>query len=301
MSISSSLELFSLPDLFRLIDSNSKSGRLLLHLPSTAKTGTIKSIYYIWFQEGKLVAISDRFNYKGLISLIENRGCLSPLVTKQLRTLCPPEMPLGTYLVNMKLLTLEQSNLIFQIQLHKVYQLFELSSGKFRFEELSELQDRLMRIPWLEMTGNSIRATEVTMHALRLSKNWQLFAPDFPPPNYGLMRLVSRPHLRLLFVEWQVWKKADSLTSLKTMAAQLNQPIQEIQMVAFRLMMVGLVDDIAVLKLNPAPVEDFSASALSRLKLLPPSNNFPQTKKPDSRLNKSLLDSVLQFFRGQFR
>jgi hypothetical protein len=298
MSIASSLELFSLPDLFRLIDFNSKSGRLILHLPSSSEKANINPIYYIWFESGKLVAISDRLNYKGLITLIENRGWLSPLITKRLRTLCPPQMPLGTYLLKIKLLTPEQLKLIFQLQLHQVYQLFDLTSAKFRFDELIELQDRLMTLPWLEMTGESIKATAVTIHALRLGKNLEPFAVDFPPPNRGLKRLVSQPHLYLLSLEREVWNRADSTTPLKKIAQQLDKSVQEIQIVAFRLMMVGLVDDVFLSNLNLKEIDQFSPSSVSSINLL----SLNKTKLPATNLrtpiNKSLFSNFLEFLRN---
>ena len=68
MSISSSFQSFSLPELFRLIEAGSKSGRLIVQIPQSSRTTKLKGIYYVWFKEGYLVAVSDRLNYKGLIS-----------------------------------------------------------------------------------------------------------------------------------------------------------------------------------------------------------------------------------------
>ncbi len=68
MSINTSLELFSLADLFRLIESDRKSGRLTIHISSEAQKPNLKKIYYIWFEDGYFVAVSDRLNHKGLIA-----------------------------------------------------------------------------------------------------------------------------------------------------------------------------------------------------------------------------------------
>lgn len=244
MSISSSLELFSLTDVFRLIESENKSGRLTIQTVPSAEKSDLKRLYYLWFQNGNLVAVSDRLNHKGLISVIETRGWLSPLVTNKLRTLCPIEVPLGIYLKNAKLLTSEQINLIFQIQLHQVYQLFELTSGFLRFDEMSELKDRIMTIPWLEMTGNQIRATKVSLHALRLIKDWDVFANQLPTSNLIFKRLSPQSQFRLMSLEWQVWQQIDSLSSLNTIAKRLHKPIQSVQIAAFRLLAVGLVEEI---------------------------------------------------------
>ena len=260
MSISSSLELFSLADVFRLIESDNKSGRLTIQTSLSSKESGLKRIYYIWFQDGDLVAVSDRLNHKGLISLIEARGWLSPLVTNKLRTLCPIEVPLGIYLQNAKLLTSEQINLIFQIQLHQVYQLFELTSGLLRFDEMSELKDRIMTIPWLEMTGNRIKATEASIYALRLIKDWDIFADQLPTPNLIFKRLVPECQFKLMSFEWQVWQQIDGLSSLNTIAKHLNKSIKSVQIAAFRLLAVGLVEEIMMPSLTLERIQPSSSS-----------------------------------------
>ena len=134
--------------------------------------------------------------------------------------------------------------MIFQLQLHQVYRLFQLTSGRFRFDEFSELQDRILTIPWLEMTGHRIKTTEVSMYALRLIENWENFVDQLPEPNLGLRRLLIGPHHKLTAMERQVWNFADSKTSLNSIANTIQQPILTIQIIAFRLIAVGLVDEI---------------------------------------------------------
>ena len=244
MSINASLELFSLANLFRLIESDRKSGRLMIQVSLEGKQAGSRKIYYVWFKKGYFVTISDRLNHKGLISMIESRGWLSPLVTNQLRTLCPLEMPLGTYLQDSQLLALEQINLAFQMQLHQVYRLFELASGSFRFDEMSELKDRIMTIPWLEMTGNRLKATEVSLYALRLIKNWDIFADKLPASNLIFKRRLAQCPLKLMSLEWQLWQHIDTLNSLNTIAKQLNKPVRSVQIAAYRLLAVGLIEEI---------------------------------------------------------
>ena len=244
MGIHTSLESLSLADLFRLIEFERKSGRLTIHVSLEDTKTSLKKIYYIWFEDGYLVAVSDRLNHKGLINIIEARSWLSPLVTNQLRTLCPVKVPLGTYLQKSQLLTIEQINLIFQIQLHQVYQLFELTSGSFRFDEMSELKDRIMTIPWLEMTGNRLQATEVSMYGLRLIKKWDVFADKLPAPYLIFKRALPQCQFKLMPLERQLWEHIDSLNSLSTIAKQINKPINAIQIAAFRLLAVGLIEEI---------------------------------------------------------
>ena len=252
MTILSYLEPFSLPELFREIEAEQKSGRLVIKiLSTTTETSTLKGIYSLWFQNGYLVAISDRINYRGLIELIESLNWLSPLITKKLRTLCPPEVPLGVYLYQNKLLTREQLSLIFQLQLHQVYKLFQLESGQFQFDELFELQDRLFTIPWLEMTGHRMRAIQVSMYALRLIPNWDRFQEYFPEPISGLRSLVAQPPLKLLPLEQEIWDLADSRTCLNEIAQKSQQSIKTIQVTALRLILLGLLEETFIKSESP--------------------------------------------------
>ena len=244
MSIIRSLESFSLPELFKFIESDSKSGRCIVETPISKKTSKREGIYYLWFKQGYLIAASNCLNQKGLINLIEARGWLSPPILSRLRTLCPTSVPLGIYLHRIKLMNQEKLSLIFQLQLHQVYRLFQMSGGRFRFDELSELQDRILTIPWLEMTGHRIKTTEVSLYALRLIENWVNFADQLPEPNLALRRLYTKSHLKLTAMERQVWNFADSKSSLSTIARVTNQPVLTIQIIAFRLIAVGLVDEI---------------------------------------------------------
>ena len=246
MTINSSLESFSLPELFRLIDEGKKSGRLIVQPSLSLKDKHLKAIYYVWFQDGYLVAITDRLNCRSLIEFIENRAWLSTLVTDKLRVLCPPEMPMGVYLYKHKLLTKEKLSLIFQIQLHQVYELFQINSGSFRFDELSELKTRLLTIPWLEMTGHRMKATQVSIYGLRLISNWDNFEEYLPEPNFAMQRLKETLPLKLMPLESQIWKLANGENSLLEIAKLTGKNIKTIQITALCLMLVGLIDEIFI-------------------------------------------------------
>ena len=244
MTINSSLKSFSLPELFRLIEEGKKSGRLIVRPFLNRAEKNLKPIYYVWFQDGYLVAITDRLNCRSLIEFIENRGWLSTLVTNKLRVLCPPEMPMGIYLYKNNLLTKEKLSLIFQIQLHQVYELFQVNSGSFRFDELFELKTRLLTIPWLEMTGHRMRATQVSMYGLRLINNWDNFIEYLPEPNFALKRLKLTPHLKLTPLETHIWKLATGKYSLIKIAESAQKSVITVQVTAFCLILVGLIDEI---------------------------------------------------------
>ena len=244
MSIIRSLNSFSLPELFKLIEKDSKSGRLIVETPISEKTARRKGIYYVWFKDGYLIAFSNCLNQKGLIEIIDKREWLSPAVVSRLRKLCPAGVPLGIYLQKMKLLNQEKLNLVFQLQLHQVYSLFEVDGGRFRFDDFAELEDRILTVPWLEMTGQRIKTTEASMYALRLMENSPNFVGQLPAPNQMLNKIVPEPHLRLTTLERQLWNLADGKTSLLAAAKALQQTISIVQMTAFRLVAVGLVDAV---------------------------------------------------------
>ncbi len=109
---------------------------------------------------------------------------------------------------------------------------------------MSELKDRIMTIPWLEMTGNRLKATEVSMYALRLIKKWDVFADKLPAPDLIFKRITPQCRFKLMPLERQLWQHIDSLNSLNTIAKQINKPIQSIQVAAFRLVAVGLIEEI---------------------------------------------------------
>lgn len=242
MSIIRSLDSFSLPQLFKSIEEDSRSGRLIVETPISPETAKRKGIYYVWFENGYLIACSNCLNQKGLIDLIAKRGWLSPAVVSRLRKLCPAGLPLGKYLQKMKLLDTEKLNLVFQLQLHQVYSLFEVNGGRFRFDDFAELQDRILTIPWLEMTGLKIKTSEASMYALRLMENSPNFIGELPLPNQILNRVVPQPHLKLTAIERQLWNMANGQTSLLTIANTLHHTVSTVQMTAFRLIAVGLVE-----------------------------------------------------------
>jgi len=246
MSIIRSLNSFSLPELFKLIEHDSKSGRLIVETPLSHQNNQREGIYYLWFKDGYLIAISNCINQKGLIDLIAKRNWLSPLVVSRLRKLCPTGVPLGIYLRNMKLLDSQKISLIFQLQLHQVYRLFQLTEGRFRFDDFTELEDRILTIPWLEMTGHRIKTSEVSMYALRLIENSENFVGQLPSLSQGLRRIVAQSHLKLITVERKLWNLADSKTSLLTISKTTEYSIAQIQTTAFRLITVGLVDVVFI-------------------------------------------------------
>jgi hypothetical protein len=191
----------------------------------------------------------------------------------------------------MKLLSKEKLSLIFQLQLHQVYQLFHLDGGRFRFDELGELQDRILTIPWLEMTGHRIKTTEASMYALRLIENWDIFAEQLPEANLALKRSVEQPHLKLTSTERKVWELADGTTSLITMCQVAKQPLKSLQITAFRLIAVGLIEEIFISSYNWEKLEHEVVQRDSSVQL-----NYQKTNKLDSA-QTSFLPTLIDFLK----
>lgn len=307
MTISGFLESFSFPELLRLIDLGSKSGRLILQVRSAPNNPELIGLYHIWFQEGQLVTIINRSNHQSLITQIENRGWLSQFVSQKLEQLCLPEIPLGSYLEQQQLLTEQQLNSLFQTQIEQIYQLFEVPVGCFLFHEISRQSnaDKRKRIPWLEMTGQSMRATEICLNALRLQKNWHIFAEQLPESNYALTRLVQQPYFKLIPLEWQIWEVANGQVPLKSIAVKINQPILKVQKVALSLIMAGLVDEMPIISSPSVTSSNIDRSSSSLVHLSSDNRSLTTTIKNGQRnqtdkLNSSFLRTVVDFLRSKF-
>jgi Domain of unknown function (DUF4388) len=252
MSIIGSLETFSLPELFRLIDSGSKTAELIIQPPQEYRP--FKAIndypvgtYHLWFYRGQLVTLtSNRLDHTDLITLIEKHRWTNRDDLNYFADACPTNLPLGVYLHKKKILKKEKLKSLFQLQLHQVYKLFNLSSGKFQLKVISEqsLQPSSSMMPWLEMTGHSIQAVKVNILALRMLKNWGVFTEKLPEPSSALQQLVYQPTLRLTPLEQQIWQIAFGTMSLEELTQIHNLSLVKVQKAAFRLMMARLVEEI---------------------------------------------------------
>lgn len=241
MSVKGSLTDFSLPEIFQFVEKGRKTGLLTLRaLPSSQPTST--PVHYIWVYRGRIVAAANRLDQQGLVSLIAQRQWVSARVVTKLTQLCPPNQPLGLCLKNQGALQAEQLKRLFQLQvLQQVCALFQLKDGQFRF-------DPKVPLPVREMTGLSVPATEATLMGLRVLRNWDALVDKLPDPNGGLVSIIEgQPHYRLDALEWQVWEYTKGTISLKAIARQLRIPLEKVQQIAFRLITVGLVEEVPLL------------------------------------------------------
>jgi hypothetical protein len=152
MSTTGSLTDFSLPEIFQFIDKGHKTGLLTIHAVQKNQA-TPSLVYYIWIYQGRIVALANRLDQQGLVSLIEQCKVVSDRVfDKLVHWCCPIEEPLGLYLKNQGVLRAEQLKQLFQIQvLQPTYTLFQLKNGHFKF-------DQNVPMPTREMTGLSVPA-----------------------------------------------------------------------------------------------------------------------------------------------
>lgn len=239
MSLSSSFTDFSLAELFQLIDQGRKSGCLsVCTLPDIKAPQSRAKYFYIWFRSGRIVAAANRLNGRGLVSKIAQRNWAEPQIIETIYRNASTTTPLGLQLKTQEVLSAEQLNLLFASQLQQVRQLFEIQKGVFKL-------DCKATLPMYEMTGLSLRATEVTLMALRVLKNWKVLEGALPDVESGIRNITeNKPQIRLNAFEWQIWEFASGDISINDIAAQLCQPTIKIQQAVFRLMLVGLIEEV---------------------------------------------------------
>jgi hypothetical protein len=289
MSLSSSFTDFSLAELFQLIDQGRKSGCLsVCTLPDLHAAGSKSLHYYIWFRGGRIVAAANRLNGQELVSKIIKRKWCNPKSENVSRSVTGT--PLGLELKTEGLLSAEQLNLLFASQLQQVRELFEIQTGVFKLDSKATL-------PWTEMTGLSLRATEVALMALRALKNWEVLADVLPDVSSGIKSITqNKPQFRLNPFEWQVWEFANGTVDLSAMASQLNQPTLIVQQAAFRLMLAGLVEEVSLQQctpeLNNYPMDETQGNALI----------WGQKKAPEPNMLKvstAFLQNLVGFLRSK--
>lgn len=281
MCITGSLADFSLPQVFWLLETGHQSGLLTLHPDDTEQMCSNKA-YYIWVYRGNLVGMANLLDHQGLVSLIAQRRwlkdtCPSSLFAK-LSRLCPQHQPLGSYLKKQGILTNQQLKWLFQAQvLQPIYDAFQLKAGHFRFEHNVPL-------PTIEMTGLSISATLATLIGLRNLPSWDALADQLPDPDMGLASVVNvKPDYPLNDLEWQVWTYTDCMVSLRSIAQYLQLPLKMVQQIAFRLIAIGLAEEIFLeVEDNFTPTVESQSSGLHQ-------NSYRET------VSYSFLQNLLGF------
>lgn len=281
MAVTGYLAEFSLPEIFQLLDQGHKTGLLTIRAVPDAQTQKAQS-YYIWLHQGRIVAAANRLDQKGLLMMITQRGWLSDRVATRLAQVFSTNKPMGLCLKSQGLLQAEQLKLLYGAQvLRQVCALFQLLDGQFKFDPKASL-------PQQEMTGLSMPATEVTLMAMRALKDWRALAHKLPEPTSALVSVItSQPHFRLDALEWQVWEFTNGTMSLRKVAEQLRLPIDKVQQIAFRLIVIGLAEEIPQVE-PPA--------SLNLDEVLP---EPPEERKNGRGLSQSFFQNLLGFLRSR--
>jgi hypothetical protein len=145
--------------------------------------------------------------------------------------------------------------MLFSVQvMRSVCDLFTLEDAGFEF-------DNNLALPYPEMTGLSSPATDVTLAGLRALRDWRALEPKLPDPSSGLVGVVQdQPKVSFNQTESKVWEYSTGTVSLKEIATQLELPLDKVQQVVFRLMVIGLAEEVPMVDLMGEPILEEEAT-----------------------------------------
>jgi hypothetical protein len=282
MALAGYLSEFSLPEIFQFLEQGYKSGLLSIQPEPDANKPDLKA-YYLWLDRGRIVAVANQLDNEGLVSMINQRGWLKPQVKELVYGQCAVDQPMGMCLKTQGVISAEQLKLLFHAQvLQRVCGLFKLQNAYFAFDPTAKL-------PKAEMTGLSLSTSEANLLGLRVLRDWTTLAPKLPDPTCGLTKVsAGKPHLQLDSQEWQVWEFADGSVSIEAIARQLQLPVEKLQQIAFRMSVVGLVEELPITA--PEPKKEPVVETMPELAVA--STN-------DTSINRSFLQNLVGFLRSK--
>ena len=115
-------------------------------------------------------------------------------------------------------------------------------------------------------------------------KNWEAFKDKLPHPQSALVSLIrGQPNIRINQSEWAVWRLIDEKIALTQIAARLSLSIEDVQRIAFRLIFVGLAEEVPMMLSEPAT--DTSESL------------FPVDAMEGDQLSPSFFRNLIGFLR----
>ena len=236
---------FSLPELFKFLQESQQSGRLSLK-PVEGSSPVKKAegkAYFFWFEKGNLLAASNRLDGLGLLSILQERSLIQSATLPRLLRQCPPKVALGKFLKDRAVLTGKQLPSLFASQvLRHTCVLLKATDVRFAFSASYP-------IPYLEMTGVRIRATDITLPSLRILKDWGALTEKLPGLESGLKPVGGDlPAYRLHSQEKDVLRLAQEGMSLSKISKVLKLPTLDIRKTAFRLIYVGLVKEVPLMQ-----------------------------------------------------
>ncbi|MBD2536130.1 DUF4388 domain-containing protein [Nostoc flagelliforme FACHB-838] len=288
MAITGNFADFSLPELLQFLEQGHKTGLLYIGFIDGNANNSTKQAYYIWLQQGRVIAAADRFDEKGLMSMIAQRGWMSERAISRVVQISPSSVntPLGLCLKSQGLLQPEQLKLLFNTQvLQQICALFQINDALFSFDPTAKL-------PLAEMTGLSMTAAEVILMGLRALQDWTALADKLPDRTSGLSSLVTKPHIQLKNQEWQVWEFVNGNISLENIASQLRIPVETVQQIAFRLIVVSLTEEHFMVATSPTlALEEYTHPVASA--------EVVQQISQKPAVSQSFLKSLVGFLRGK--
>ena len=293
MAISGYFSDFSLAEVFYLLEKGNKTGRLGIRecMSSGSQSDSTRNCFYLWFKQGNIVAASNTLDGNGLLRIIQQRGWLSSgLASRITDVVCVLDEPVGLCLKAKGLLESEQLKLVFAQQvLQQVCKLFEMPDAQFLFSSNTSL-------PNSEMTGLIASPKEVTLAGLRVLRDWSVLQEKLPEETSALLEVSSlSPKLRLNQSESRVWEFTNGKVSLKSIATRLQLPIEKVRQIAFRLIVVGLVEEVPFVAETPAPQVDKGDYELN----IPEWRNLDKSNKSSSQnvVSSSFLQNLVGFLK----
>jgi Domain of unknown function (DUF4388) len=242
MSLAGYLSEYSLAEIFHFVQDGNKTGVLSIE-PDLGASKFIKDTHYVSFQNGRIMSVENGIGLgnRGLLKMMAQRKWISSeqfsLMETQVSLLT---QPLGTYLKSRNSVDTEQLTLLFNSQvIATACKLFEVHNGRFKF-------DQQARLNYAEMTGLSLAAQEVALLGLRMLKDWSGLMAKLPMPEFSLQRFAADPKLRLDNQELKVWQLAVGELSISQIALQLGLEVDKVQQIGFRLISIGLMQEVTV-------------------------------------------------------
>jgi hypothetical protein len=232
------LSEYSLAEVFQQIQRENLTGMLKIEM----EEDSIKlpdGSHYLWFKSGRLVAMARNLERTSLLLMLEQRRWITAAqIQKILTDTQKLEHSLGEHLKAEGILSAEQLQVIFHAQiLQPVCSLFKIQTASFSFNPKTKLARA-------EMTGLSVSAHEASLLGLRVLRNWLQLTDKLPQPWYTLTKTSETlPIYKLDMQELQIWELANGKKSIAEIAVKLDIELDTAQKIAFRLKMVGLLEE----------------------------------------------------------
>lgn len=252
MQLSGSLSEYSLAELFSFIHKGHHTGLITLFSDKNQSIPVVE-FHYLWFEHGKIIAVTNGLDGIGLLTKIIQRKLMSSENIEPVqKILYNLPQPLGIYLKSRGLLDAVQIKVLFNSQTtSSICKLFEVKNKQFKFEI------GLLPIN-AERTGLSVPAIEIAFLGLRLLKDWSGLKAKMPDPNCAIKHCSSPLNIELNRHEAQLWKLADGVSPLSQLAIKIALPIETIQQICFRLITFNLIEEVQIKSLKSTNVEHFS-------------------------------------------